>query len=66
MWLERDEMMWKQRSRVLWLQEEVRNSRFFYVKASDRRRKNRLNALKNKNGVWVEKEELDTHIIFYF
>ncbi|KAF5458653.1 hypothetical protein F2P56_022666 [Juglans regia] len=36
-WLERDEHLWKQRAKVLWLQAGDKNTRFFHSKSSQRR-----------------------------
>lgn len=33
-WLEREEIMWRQRSKVLWLNEGDQNSKYFHSKAT--------------------------------
>lgn len=35
---------------------------FFYTKASNRRRRNRINSLKNDEGEWIEGNRLDKHV----
>ncbi|KAK2652881.1 hypothetical protein Ddye_012737 [Dipteronia dyeriana] len=40
-----EEVYWKQRSRVEWLKEEDRNTRFFHMKAFDRKTRNRIQGL---------------------
>jgi hypothetical protein len=49
--LYREEMLWLQRSRVSWLKEGDRNTNFFHRKAVWRARKNRINSLKDQDGV---------------
>jgi hypothetical protein len=49
--LYREEMLWLQRSRVSWLKEGDRNTIFFHRKAVWRARKNRINSLKDQDGV---------------
>lgn len=66
LWLEMDELTWKKRSRTLWLNEGDRNSRFFHVNASNKRKRNSLVSLKIGAWEWVKKERLETHIIHYF
>ncbi|GKU93023.1 hypothetical protein SLEP1_g6663 [Rubroshorea leprosula] len=51
-WLEREEVMWHQRSREIWLQEGDRNTRFFHKRASRRKDHNTINKLQGKDGVW--------------
>ncbi|KAL5574782.1 hypothetical protein UlMin_016481 [Ulmus minor] len=55
-WLEelhaRDEIYWKQRSRMEWLAHGDRNSKKFHLKASERKRKNGIKGLFNSSGEW--------------
>ncbi|XP_042962598.1 uncharacterized protein LOC122296867 [Carya illinoinensis] len=65
-WLERDEIMWKQQSRVAWLRKGDSNSQFFHSRASLRRRKNRIYHLKDAGGIWREEVQMETLIVDYF
>ncbi|GLT59228.1 hypothetical protein SLA2020_320600 [Shorea laevis] len=44
-WLEREEVMWRQRSREIWLQEGDRNTQFFHSRATRKRDRNRVDKL---------------------
>ncbi|XVE64032.1 hypothetical protein DITRI_Ditri07aG0068900 [Diplodiscus trichospermus] len=54
--LEKEEIFWRQRSRVSWLCEEDKNTRFFHAQASQREKNNRVKGLKNEDGDWCEEE----------
>ena len=54
--MEQDKVMWRQRSKCLWLKEGNRNMRFFHVMASCRRRNNRVVRIMDKDNNWWEKE----------
>jgi hypothetical protein len=52
--LYKEEMLWMQRSRVTWLREGDRNTRFFHQKAIWRARKNKIKKLKDNEGIWKD------------
>lgn len=58
--------MWHQGSRVMWLAEGDRNSRYFHQKASSQWHKYNIFKLQNDNGEWMEGNQLDSFIIDYF
>lgn len=47
----REEMMWNQRSRTLWIKCGDRNIKFFHATASQRRRKNKIDGLQDEDRV---------------
>jgi ribonuclease HI len=55
--LEKEERMWRQRSRTSWLKDGDRNTRYFHGQASQRRRRNRIMGIQNNAGVWTDKKE---------
>jgi hypothetical protein len=52
----REELMWRQGSRVNWLTAGDKNTRFFHLRASNRRRRNKITWLKNQSGQFTEDE----------
>ncbi|XP_042944963.1 uncharacterized protein LOC122278791 [Carya illinoinensis] len=56
-WMEREEIMWRQRLKSLWLKEGDSNTRFFHNKATQRRKKNWIEGLRGENGDWKFNEE---------
>ncbi|KAK1698725.1 hypothetical protein QYE76_015422 [Lolium multiflorum] len=50
----REETMWRQRSRVQWLAEGDRNTKFFHLRASKRKKKNRINRIARSDGSFTE------------
>ncbi|KAM2071929.1 hypothetical protein ACFX1T_040300 [Malus domestica] len=53
---EKNELFWRQRSRVKWLREGDSNSRFFHQTTIQRRRFNKIEKLQDGLGVWWEDE----------
>lgn len=65
--LDREEVMWYQKSRVEWLKNGDRNTTFFHLSTIARRWKNKITAIKNEIGDWLyEKELVKNHIVNYF
>lgn len=54
--LDREEIMWKQRSKTQWLAEGYRNTRFFHSQASHRAKINEISGLENELGKFCEDE----------
>ena len=55
--LEREEIMWKQRSWISWLKEGDRNTKYFHRQASDRKKKNGIKGLKDGSRRWYTNQE---------
>lgn len=63
----KEELYWRQRSRISWLKDGDRNSRFFHVSASKRRTRNSIHGLVSSHGDWCTDSEGMAKIVFdYF
>ncbi|XP_033139542.1 uncharacterized protein LOC117131581 [Brassica rapa] len=55
--LKAEEMFWKQKSRVFWLREGDKNTKFFHALTKQRRARNKITQLRDVDGNIVEDEE---------
>lgn len=64
----REEIIWRQRSKIQWMQEGDKNSWYFHSKTSQERKNNLIIKLQNDhhNGEWQESEQKDKLIGDYF
>ncbi|XP_075665642.1 uncharacterized protein LOC142635351 [Castanea sativa] len=51
-WLDKEADMWRQQSRLNWLQSRDRNTSFFHAKASARHKKNSIEGIMDANEAW--------------
>ena len=65
--LDMEAQMWRQRSRILWMKDGDRNTKFFHSKASQQRRRNYITKLYDSTSRWCTRESQvnDTILGFY-
>ena len=61
-----EETCWRQKSRVLWLQEGDDNTKFFHRMANSNRRRNYVNGLEVDGVFYEEKEEVKQQIVQFY
>ena len=65
--VEKDEIYWRQRSRMAWMKSGDKNSKLFHRKATTRKRRNTIRGLFDDDGVWREGDsECEKVISRYF
>ncbi|KAL4609986.1 hypothetical protein ACB092_08G019900 [Castanea dentata] len=65
--LDREEIWWAQRSRVQWLGEGDRNTKYFHYRTSIRRRKDTIGGLWSESGSWCyDRASIAATTISYF
>lgn len=52
-WLLKSEVLWREKSRELWLRERDKNTKFFHLSTIIRRRQNNIEAIRSEEGVWI-------------
>lgn len=62
-WLEKEDAMWLQRSRIDWFQSGDRNTRYFHARASTHLKKNLIEGLLDSNDVWQEEDNRIEEIV---
>ncbi|KAL9680477.1 hypothetical protein QQ045_018356 [Rhodiola kirilowii] len=65
-WLEREELWWRQRSRVDWLKNGDKNTAYFHARATQHRKRNYIENLRNSGVLCSSVEEINATITNYF
>ncbi|KAH7851180.1 hypothetical protein Vadar_008241 [Vaccinium darrowii] len=64
---DKEELFWKQKSRVVWLQHGDKNTRFFHTSVMKRRSFNHISGIEDANGVWINDPcGVQSEFKFYF
>ncbi|KAL0444033.1 UNVERIFIED_CONTAM: hypothetical protein Slati_2126000 [Sesamum latifolium] len=65
--LEREEILWKQQGKALWLREGDRNTGFFHRQAAKRFRRKMIRSLKDDEGrIYVSDREIQVLVVNHF
>jgi hypothetical protein len=65
--LKQEEIYWRQRSRINWIKEGDRNTRFFHQKATWRTKKNKITRLQREDGTMTDnKKEMESLTTSFF
>ncbi|CAL1381890.1 unnamed protein product [Linum trigynum] len=65
--LEQEELMWFQRAREQWVKFGERNTSYFHQQVNIRRRRNKIETLRDANGLWVDDPQALGLLVFdYF
>ena len=63
----KEEIYWKQRSRVSWMRDGDKNTKFFHAHCSQRRQTNFIRGLRDSGGVWhIDKSKMVEIAVDYF
>ena len=66
-WLLQNKIIWRQKSRELWLKEGDKNSRFFHTSTIIRRRKNLVDLFRGDDGEWIlDKKKISENFLSKF
>ena len=55
--MDKEERMWRQRSRTMYLKDGDRNTRFFHCRATQRRCRNLITRIKDQENIWCTKPD---------
>ncbi|XP_022574359.1 uncharacterized protein LOC111215241 [Brassica napus] len=65
--LEQEEVLWYQKSRDKWISFGDKNTKYYHTSTIVRRKRNRIEMLKDENGRWIDQpEELEKLAITYY